>query len=221
MGRRRVAVLVDDVFQAIGLDKASVYVKSLLNLLEYPPGEYEAIVAIATTSEGVSRDEIGRHRWAQLLPMWNMSRNGFRELYIQIPGKKPDFQEAWKTTGGSPGLLLNLYKNNWRLENTVRDIIVGKKLRELVASLTGEEKTWLREAVEDPDTLFSRERIMLLKKLVRLNLVVDDMPERTESLWIDTPPPEKDSSLGIGRYVAWQTPLHREAVRKTLGRYTT
>jgi KaiC/GvpD/RAD55 family RecA-like ATPase len=36
MGRRRrkVAVLVDDAFQAIGLDKAAMYVKSLLGLTE-------------------------------------------------------------------------------------------------------------------------------------------------------------------------------------------
>mgnify|MGYP001772883163 CR=1 FL=1 len=31
-----------------------------------------------------------------------------------------------------------------------------------------------------------------------------------------TPPPEKSLELGIGKYVAWQTPLHREAIRKVL-----
>jgi ABC-type cobalamin/Fe3+-siderophores transport system ATPase subunit len=34
--KRRVAVLVDDAFQAIGLDKAAVYVKALWGLVEYP-----------------------------------------------------------------------------------------------------------------------------------------------------------------------------------------
>ncbi|GAB6944937.1 hypothetical protein JCM14467A_17190 [Vulcanisaeta sp. JCM 14467] len=38
----------------------------------------------------------------------------------------------------------------------------------------------------------------------------------TRTQWIDEPPPERDPELGIGRYVAWQTPLHREAVRKAL-----
>jgi len=28
--------------------------------------------------------------------------------------------------------------------------------------------------------------------------------------------PEKDQELGIGRYIAWQTPLHREVVKTTL-----
>ena len=49
------AVLVDEVFQAVGVDKAGIYVKSLLNLIEYPPRSYEGIVAAVATSEGVTR----------------------------------------------------------------------------------------------------------------------------------------------------------------------
>ncbi|NAZ35145.1 MAG: ATPase, partial [Pyrobaculum sp.] len=79
-GKKKVAVLVDEVFQAVGLDKAGIYVKSLLNLIEYPPRSYEKIVAIAATSEGVTREEIGRHLWAELRPMWNMPREGFQQL---------------------------------------------------------------------------------------------------------------------------------------------
>ena len=58
--------------------------------------------------------------------------------------------------------------------------------------------------------------MQLLNKLVELNLVVDDVPSRDPDLWVDEPPPEKDPELGIGKYVAWQTPLHREAVKKAL-----
>jgi hypothetical protein len=36
-----------------------------------------------------------------------------------------------------------------------------------------------------------------------LNLIVDTIPSR-------------DPELGIGRHVAWQIPLHIEAIRKTL-----
>jgi energy-coupling factor transporter ATP-binding protein EcfA2 len=68
-GKKNVAVLVDEVFQAVGLDKAGIYVKSLLNLIEYPPRSYEKIVAIVVTSEGVTREEIGRRLWAVLRPM--------------------------------------------------------------------------------------------------------------------------------------------------------
>ena len=39
---------------------------------------------------------------------------------------------------------------------------------------------------------------------------------REPQFWIDEPPPERDPELGIGRHMAWQTPLHREAVRRAL-----
>jgi hypothetical protein len=42
------------------------------------------------------------------------------------------------------------------------------------------------------------------------------MPERRQEHWIDEPPPQKDLKLGIGKRMAWQTPLHREAVRRAL-----
>ena len=76
--RRKVAVIADDIFQAIGLDKAAAYVKGLLNMIEYPQYKYENMVVLVATSEGVSRREIGRHRWARLMPMWNMARDGFQ-----------------------------------------------------------------------------------------------------------------------------------------------
>ncbi len=56
----------------------------------------------------------------------------------------------------------------------------------------------------------------LLNKLVELNLVIDDVPYRKDYLWIDQPPPEQDPELGIGEYVAWQSPMHRETVRRVL-----
>jgi energy-coupling factor transporter ATP-binding protein EcfA2 len=84
----KIAVIADDVFQAIGLDAAATYVKALLNLIEYPESRYEKIVVLVTTSEGASRREIGRHRCAHLAPMWNMSMERFRQLYERIPGPK-------------------------------------------------------------------------------------------------------------------------------------
>ncbi|MEM1684535.1 MAG: ATP-binding protein, partial [Nanopusillaceae archaeon] len=44
--KKKVAVLVDDVFQAIGLNEAALYVKALLGLIEYPPRSIDAIVAV-------------------------------------------------------------------------------------------------------------------------------------------------------------------------------
>jgi hypothetical protein len=214
--RRKAAVLVDDAFQAIGLDKAAMYVKSLLGLAEYPPEGCERIVAIAATSEGLSRGEIGRHLWAWVRPMWNMSRRGFEELYEEVPGRKPPLEEAWRLTDGNPRVFAQLYESGWNADQVVEGLAESKNLHAFASSLSDEERRWLLEAVEDPDSLFTRERMPLLNKLVELNLVVDAVPERKPYLWIDEPPPERDLELGVGRDVAWQTPLHREAVRRAL-----
>ena len=212
----KVAVLVDDAFQAVGLDKAEAYVKALLGLVEYPPDGYERIVTIAATSEGVSRAEIGRHRWALLRLMWNMNRRGFEGLYEGLPSPKLDFEEVWRLTGGNPGMLAKLYQAEWDFNVVVRDLVDSKKLDIFASSLTSNERRYLLEAVEDPDTLLARERIPLLNRLAEMNLIVDAVPEREPEHWIDEPPPQKDLELGIGRRIAWQTPLHREAVKRAL-----
>jgi len=214
-GRRKVAVLVDETFQAVGVDKAGLYVKNLLNLIEYPPRSYERIVAVAATSEGLSRREISRHRWGRLMMMWNMPRQGFRQLYEKLPSPKPPFEEVWMWTGGNPSVLAVLYENRWRWDDAVRVFIEQRGVAYFIRSLTPTERTWLEEAVGDPDTLFVRERMGLLNKLVEVNMVAEVMG-RYEYLWVDEPPPEKDPELGVGRNVAWQTPLHREAVRRAL-----
>lgn len=214
--KKRVAVLVDDVFQGIGLDKAATYVKGLLGLIEYPPRSVDAIVVVVATSEGISRREIGRHRWANLIPMWNMPRDGFRQLYEQIPGDKPPYDHIWRITGGNPGLLAELYRAEWDTRRVVNMIIKERRLGEFVTSLSESERELLRHAVEDPDILMSRDGIPLLNKLVDLNLVVDELYPRDPWFWVGEVPPEKDLELGIGKYVAWQTPLHREAVKQAL-----
>ncbi len=213
-GRRRVAILVDEVFQAIGVEKAGLYVKSLLNLIEYPPRSYEGIVAVVATSEGLSRAEIGRHRWAVIMPMWNMSREGFQQLYEKIPGHKPPFEDAWRLTGGNPNMLLELYRRGWNADEVVRALI---RDRGLTPGFIARWRGWLERAVEDPETLWSPDAPEeLIRQLIERNLIVYNMYDRDQAFWVDQPPPERDPELGIGKDVAWQTPLHREAVRKAL-----
>jgi energy-coupling factor transporter ATP-binding protein EcfA2 len=214
--KAKIAVIVDDAFQAIGLQQAAAYVKGLLNLIEYPPHSYENVVVLVATSEGESKREIGRHRWADLTTMWNMPKSGFEELYRKIPGPKPPSEDAWRVTGGNPGMLRQIYRLNWDVNKAVEAIMRAKGLLELVKSLSREEREWLARAVEDPDTLFVKERLPLMHMLVEKNLVVDDLYFRQEHLWIDQPPPERDLELGIGKYLAWQTPIHREAVKWAL-----
>jgi energy-coupling factor transporter ATP-binding protein EcfA2 len=214
--KRKMAVIADDVFQAIGLNRAAIYVKGLLNMIEHPFYNYEKMVVLVATSEGLTRYEIGRHRWAYILPMWNMNKEGFEQLYQKIPGPKPPLEKAWKLTGGNPYILRELYRKQWNVNSVAIGIIEAKDLRDFVTTLKEEERTWLKEAIEDPDMLYTRERMPILHKLVEMNLAVSSMYSRIPYLWIDTPPPEKDLELGIGKYAAWQTPLHREAIRRVL-----
>ncbi|MGB9705431.1 MAG: ATP-binding protein [Pyrobaculum sp.] len=212
--KRKVAVLADDVFQAIGLDKAASYVKWMLGLIEYPPGEYENIIAVAATSEGATRREIGRHRWADLYPMWNMPEEGFRQLYNQLPGEKPPFEEVWRWTGGNPSALATLLEHSWDVERLVERLA---KEKDVTPQLASRWRSWLEKAVDDPDVLWSPDAPEeLIDMLNKRNLIVYNLHRRDTWFWIDTPPPERDPELGIGRHVAWQTPLHREAVKKAL-----
>ncbi|MEM3994277.1 MAG: ATP-binding protein [Thermofilum sp.] len=154
--KKKVAVLADDVFQAIGLGEAAKYVKALLGVIEYPPASYERVVAVIATSEGVNKREIGRHRWAYLTPMWNLPREGFRQLYDQIPGEKAPFEEVWKITSGNPKLLGELYKTRWDVEEVLARLVDEKKIDVFVGGLGEREKELLRQAVEDPDSLITR-----------------------------------------------------------------
>ena len=212
--RKYVAVLVDEVFQAIGLDKAEIYVKSLLGLIEYPPNSYERIVAIIATSEGLTRSRIGRHRWALLRPIWNMSKRGLEELYEKIPGFKPKFEDIWMLTGGNPDILSKLYQANWNVEKVITEYV---KSKEITPSFIVKWRNWLEESIRDPDILWDPSTPEeLIRELIAKNLIMYNLYDRDVWFWIDEPPPEKDLELGIGRYVAWQTPIHKEAVKKVL-----
>jgi hypothetical protein len=213
-GRGRLAVIVDDAFQYLDKREAALIIKGMLELIEHPPEHYEKIVAIAATSEGLSREEIGRHLWAHLAPMWNMPKEGFRQLYEKLPGHKPPFEEVWRLTGGNPRVLAELYGSGWRTEDVVKRLIDSKYL---ATDTIRKWRNWLTEAIEDPDRLWGRGAPEdLLRWLVEKNLVIYNMHHREPQFWIDEPPPERDPELGIGRHVAWQTPLHREAVRRAL-----
>ena len=212
--RGRVAVLIDDVFQVIGVGESAMYVKALLNLIEYPPAEYERVITIVTTSEGVSRREIGRHLWAHLDVMWNLPRTGYEELYGQIPNTKLSVEETWRLTGGNPRILGELIARGWDVNGLIDWFISTRNLkREFISKW----RDWLEAAVNDPDTLWVKNAPEeLINTLIEQNLIIYSLPSRDSTAWIDTPPPERDPELGVGRYVAWQSPLYREVVRRIL-----
>jgi hypothetical protein len=176
--------------------------------------DYENIVVLVATSEGVSRREIGRHFWAELRPMWNMPKEGFHQLYEKLPGPKPPFEEVWRWTGGNPRMLGRLHTAGWAAERVVGDVLREKGL---TAEFVSRWRRWLEAAVEDPETLWTGDvPEELVRELEARNLIVYNMYDRDPYFWIDQPPPERDPELGIGKNAAWQTPIHREAVRMAL-----
>jgi hypothetical protein len=80
-----------------------------------------------------------------------------------------------------------LYRKRCNAGKVVAEILETKALRDFATALTGEEREWLKQAAEDPDTLFARERLPLLRKLVEANLAVDNMYDREPWLWTDQP----------------------------------
>ena len=215
--RPRIALLLDDLFQGVGLENAERYVKMLLNIIEYPLRHYESIIVLVSSSEGLTRERIGRHEWCKMYFLWNMGREGFKQLYTQLPGEKPALEEVWRLTGGNPRILAKLYEVGWNPETVIYDIIESKRLYKHILQLGRRELSILEEALEDPDVLLigNANAEKVLGKLIKLNLVAE-IPARREHLWIDEPPPQKDYELGIGHYIAWQTPLHREATKRAL-----
>ncbi len=219
LSRPRVAVLMDDVFQAVGVDRAEQYVKTLLNLIEWPPADYDKVVVLVASSEGVTRERVGRHRWAEIRAMWNMPREGFQQLYEHLPSPKPPTDEAWRLTGGNPEALERLYRAGWDVGRAVDRIVREGALDAWVFELGDVGRRVLVEVLDEPDILFYRagdETVRVVKeRLVEKNLVAR-VWQRDPDAWIDVPPPERDPELGIGKYYAWQTPIHREAVKRAL-----
>jgi hypothetical protein len=146
--------------------------------------------------------------------MWNMPKEGFEQLYEKLPGHKPPFEDVWRLTGGNPGMLSKLYLADWNSDAVVTWLIREKKL---TPGFVVRWRGWLERIAEDPEALWSPDvPEELIRQLVERNLIAYNIYERKQIFWIDQPPPEKDPELGIGKDVAWQTPLHKEAVKKAL-----
>ncbi|MEZ0318519.1 MAG: ATP-binding protein, partial [Pyrobaculum sp.] len=152
--------------------------------------------------------------------MWNMTREGFKQLYDLLPGEKPPFDDVWKWTGGNPEALDELYRAGWDVDAVVRGLLLERGLGRFVEGLSDEGRQILEKALDDPDVLLKEIRRAgeLIERLIELNLLSEVYELRDQRFWLDAPPPERDPEIGVGKYYAWQTPLHREAVRRALGR---
>ena len=149
--------------------------------------------------------------------MWNMSKRGFKELYSKIPRDKPLFEETWRLMGCNPRTLPLLYQANWRSEAIIEEFTRSK---ELTREFIDKWRKWLEVLVEDIDAASDTDYPSELREeLIARNLIIYNLYERDPVFWVDKPPPSRDLEVGVGREVAWQTPLHKEAVKRTLGKY--
>jgi hypothetical protein len=131
-----------------------------------------------------------------------------------VAGAEASFKEAWRWASGNPRMLVRLYENRWSVEEVVLRLMREKGL---TAEFVRRWGRWLEAAVEDPETLWAGDvPEELIRELEARNLIVYNMYDRDPYFWIDQPPPERDPELGIGKNVAWHTPLHREAARRAL-----
>jgi hypothetical protein len=134
-----------------------------------------------------------------------MSKRGFSELYSKIPRDKPLFKETWRLTGGNPRTLSLLYQANWRSKVIIEEFT---RSRELTREFADKWREWLEVLVEDIDAASNTDYPSELREeLIARNLITHNLYEGDSVFWVDEYPPEKDPEIGVGREVAWQTPL--------------
>ncbi len=205
---KHAVIAIDDVVRSIGLEAVDIYVKNLLNIIEDLLWRYGAssVFIVITTSEGLSRYVLARHRYSYDRLLWNLDRDSFKELIHELrPPKGIDSDLVYEYTGGNPGKLMEIALGyRWGLEEWFRDIVA--KVRVLVSDILDDNR--LVEVVEDIDRL--SKYTDLAKVLIEKNLVVDI---RSIPLGQGVAPCR---DLGIGTEYAWQIPAYRIALKKIL-----
>ena len=204
----RLAVVVDDVARPVGLDVVEAYAKDLLNLVEelYGLGA-SSVLAVASTSEGLSRSLLARHSYVRLRELWNLGLEAAEELMENLGAPRQLRSEAWRLTGGNPRAIVELSRRGWRTHQWLK--AVEASLKTLLDALPSKLKTLLAKAVEDVDSLI--EEPELSKALIEANLVTP----------IDRPclgyTPSPDPDLGVGQRYAWQLPAYKGTIAKLMG----
>jgi len=133
---------------------------------EYKP---KAVNFIATTSEGISRRLVARHRHATIYLIWNLDKSGFEELFYELnPPSYTNFNDVWSLFGGDLSKLIELaWLWRWDIDTMIRyyrDI-----LRELVIELMRKDLVKELELIlEDIDNLskISSHEIDLLEQIL-------------------------------------------------------
>ncbi len=198
---KKLVIVVDDVYRAIGFEDVDRYTKMLYEWIGYLHQKYdiESVCIVLTTSEGVSKRILSRHTYVHIYMIWNLPRKGFEELVqqLEVPSSV-GVDELWYLTGGNPRALIEIAALRWNVKKWCSYLFE----RRVLPSIEDLDKDRLRRLVEDPDSDWS-----LARELENRGLMI----ELTRSLAIGYIPRE-DVDLGIGSRWAWQLPIYRKLV---------
>ncbi len=214
---RRLALLIDDVTSALGVERIEWYLKYLQSLAETLAARYnlESIAVVATTSEGVSFERVSRHTYARPRLIWNLDEKAAIELAETLGADATTAENLYLVTGGNPRAIIDVaVSHGWRIDEWVEDVRLTR-VEPAAAELMARGLT--REALllaEDPDALREEpdEKLMeAYRILLQRNLV---MYKGAPLLHGGRLKPEPE--LGIGEYYAWQMPVYRKLVQEAL-----
>ncbi len=214
---RHLVIALDDVSRAIGLDEIEWYVKWLYNSISKISEEYEpkSILIIVTTSEGISKRLVARHRHALIYMIWSLEYEAFQELTKQLnPPSKDIVDKVWELTGGNPSKLLEIaliHKwnvNLWfeHLEERIEEIFDRIRRENLIKELI--------LLLEDPD-IIHKQTTQELYKLYEI-LEYESLMMYVGYSLITGKRIQKQPELGIGQYYAWQIPAYRVVFLKIM-----
>ncbi|HWQ18074.1 MAG TPA: ATP-binding protein [Sulfolobales archaeon] len=231
-GVDRVFVVVDEVVRSLGLRSVEGYAKSLYNAMNFrnesEPLYGKILNYVAITSEGRSRDLLSRHSYVSQSYIWNLSKEDYERLYIELvkiyspgdPSRIPSFTTIWRLYGGNPRRLIELAEEfKWDIEAHIESIRLEKGIPGIVH--IAREKNLvkrLREAAEDPDSIYRTTGMLRLARLlVEKNLIM----ELPRGLALGNTDPPVNSELGIGENWAWQVPVYRDLVLREIERVSS
>lgn len=217
MRDKYVFITVDDVSRAIGLDKIEWYIKWIYELMNKLNNEYKlkTINIVVATSEGLSRRLAARHSYTHIVLIWNLDRKSFEELFYKLnPPASVEYEDVWSLLGGNPRKLIDLAEQfKWDIDRMLKNHIpIAREIVRLTAS-----KGLLKELKLLAEDIISAEKI-LSEKMIMIEEILEERNIILYKDWITITnneiPPQPE--IGVGKHIAWQTPIYRDTIIKTI-----
>ena len=207
----RIVLVVDDIAHAIGVEKIEWYIKWLYELewktiREHEP---EAIVFIATTSEGQSLSEVMRHTYTDVKLVWNLNGESAKKLLLELGiSIEKKQEEIWRLTGGNPRAIIEIVRDYEGDISAWKEKILNIRITPMLKQVR--EKGLIKHLVKAVETQNNITET-LEQILVQHNLIIYKAPRTLTDSKI-----EENLELGIGKYYAWQIPAYREVLKEVL-----